>query len=951
MSEKNRPLRDDIRRLGDALGEILVRLEGKKLFDIEERVRGLCKTLRSQPSKAKGKALRRLLAGLSIEETVGVIRAFAVYFQLVNIAEQYHRIRRRRFYARESPEEPQAGSIADCVARLKKSRVSGDDVQNIWDRLDIRPVMTAHPTEAARRSLLQKHRRVAELLSALDREGLPPARLSELQRALEGEVESIWQTDELRRFKPTVLDEVAYTLYYFDAVLFDAIPDYLHELKSCLSEAYPTIDLDRPRAPLRFGSWVGGDRDGSPFVTPEITWEALRRQHVLVLEKYTAAVEDLIRRLSESERFCPPGNELVKGLEWDARELPHVAAVVTVRNREEPYRQKLSYIRERLKQGLARFEALADALAAREAHPLISTSTRAPAASEDRAYRDADALLVDLKQIHASLRDGNALRSASLVERLIDQVRTFDLHLATLDIRQRSERHEEALDEITRGMGQGRTYARMTGKERVEWLTRELRTPRPLVSFDCDLSEPTVETLNVFRVSRRALDEMSSGAIRSYVVSMTRGVADVLAVLVLSKEAGLCRPAAKDGVTVARIGVTPLFETIDDLRRAPDVLRQLFDNPAYKAVLDVQGRVQEVMIGYSDSSKDGGILTSSWELYKAQEALWKVARKFGVELRLFHGRGGTVGRGGGPSHKAILGQPSHTVEGRIKITEQGEVISSKYGLPEIALRSLELTTSAVIEASLPTTEPEERLESWRDVMEELSSIVFSSYRQIVRATEGFIDYFHEATPVDELSHLYIGSRPARRKKESRSIEDLRAIPWVFGWTQSRHLLPGWLGVGSAIEAFVERRPRVHLGILREMSRNWRYFGSTLSNIEMALAKADFQIARQYAERLADPSRFHIFRTLEEEYQRTRDFVLKLTGQRELLENTPVLKRSIEVRNPYVDPMSYLQVELLARRRAESEGKRAKRAPSREDRYLYAILLTINGVAAGLRNTG
>ena len=556
------------------------------------------------------------------------------------------------------------------------------------------------------------------------------------------------------------------------------------------------------------------------------------------------------------------------------------------------------------------------------------------------------------------------------------QVAVFDLHLAKLDLRQHSERHTAALSEITRALGL-RDYARMSEEERVEWLTRELTTPRPLVATDSHYSPETTETLNVFRVARRALDEISPNAIRTYIVSMTREVSDLLAILVLAKEAGLVdcgsriedrelkiedsdqkqssifdpRSSILDPRSSIRIAVSPLFETIEDLRRAPEIMRRLFEHPVYRHRLAAQGNLQEVMIGYSDSSKDGGILTSSWELYKAQERLWEVAREQGVELRLFHGRGGTVGRGGGPSHEAILAQPPETVAGRIKITEQGEVISSKYGLAEIALRSLELTTSAVIAASLPqATQNAGKLSRWKDVMEEISAEAFTTYRRFVRETEGFYDYFVQATPVEELQYLRIGSRPAKRKSGSKSLDDLRAIPWVFGWTQSRHLLPGWLAVGTALENFIKARPRENLRLLREMYGEWPFFHSTISNIEMTLAKADFQIARQYASRALDQRLGkRIFRLLEEEYHRACRGTLQITGERRLLDQAPVLQRSIAVRNPYVDPLSFLQVELLARRRRRNE-KTEPSAGNRE-KLLHATLLTINGIAAGMRNTG
>src|SRR5262245_22968891 len=865
---KDAPLRADIRRLGDLLGETLRRLGGERLFEIEEQVRALCKRLRSEhPDKGDDKGiaatereLKRLLRSLSLDETIGVIRAFSVYFQLVNIAEQHHRIRRKQFYDLRTPDRPQRGSIAETLKSLRRNISDPELLQSVIDRLEIVPVMTAHPTEAARRTLLEKHRRIAELLSDFDDENLAPRRRDELQARLAAEVESVWQTDEVRHTQPTVLDEVNHGLYYFDATLFDAAPALLDELERGLDENFPGVKMRDGASPLRFGSWIGGDRDGNPFVTPEITWETVRLQQRTVLRKYRDAVAELGRRLSESSRFAPPTGELRASLTRDARRLPAVATEVAARNAEEPYRQKLSYIYARIQNTLLRNRDLASALRLTERHSLISIRPGLPiiaaltGADTDQAnvYRDGAELREDLRLVRDGLRAGKAVYAARAVDRLMRQVAVFDLHLAKLDLRQHSERHTAALSEISRALGL-RDYARMSEDERVEWLTRELTTPRPLAATDSHYSAETTETLNVFRVARRALDEISPKAIGAYIISMTREVSDLLAALALAKEAGLVecgsgvedrgskiedrgrkqssifnpRSSILDPRPSIRIAVSPLFETIEDLRRAPEIMRRLFEHPVYRRRLAAHGNLQEVMIGYSDSSKDGGILTSSWELYKTQERLWEVARGQGIELRLFHGRGGTVGRGGGPSHEAILAQPPETVAGRIKITEQGEVISSKFGLAEIALRSLELTTSAVIAASLPQpAQNAGKLSRWQDVMEEVSAEAFTTYRRFVRETEGFYDYFVQATPVEELQYLRIGSRPAKRKSGSKSLDDLRAIPWVFGWTQSRHLLPGWLAVGTALEDFIKARPRENLRLLREMYREWNFFHST-----------------------------------------------------------------------------------------------------------------------------
>ncbi len=951
---KDAPLSADIHLLGDLLGETLKRLGGKRLFDTEEQIRALCKQLRTKHSIKSEQQLKRALHSLSIDDAIGVIRAFSVYFQLVNIAEQHHRIRRKRYYELHTPNQPQRGSIADTFKRIKNENKSLGEtrlqkhLQNVVDHLEIVPVMTAHPTEAARRTLLDKQQRIAALLAVFDDENLPQRRRDEIHALLAAEVESVWQTDEVRQTQPTVLDEVNNTLYYFDTTLFDAVPSLLEELEQRLEEFFPGVKLGDSAAPLRFGSWVGGDRDGNPFVTPDTTWETLRLQQRLVLRKYRDAVADLSRRLSESSRFAPATSELQESIERDAREMPETAVRVFKRNPKEPFRQKLSFVYRRIENTLQRNQDLASLLRIESPSSLISVRPALPiiaaiTGSENLdkiIYRSGSELWEDLRFVRDGLRSSKAEFAARQVNRLMRQVATFDLHLVTLDLRQHSDRHTAALTEITRALRLERNYSQMSEDERTLWLTEELSTPRPLVATDAHYSEETTDTLNVFRVARRALDEIGTSAVRNYVVSMTREVSDLLAVLVLGKQAGL-----------TGLAVTPLFETIDDLQRASEVMRRLFENPVYRRLLAEQNNLQEVMIGYSDSSKDGGILTSSWELYKAQESLWEVARHFDVRLRLFHGRGGTVGRGGGPSHEAILAQPPETVASRIKITEQGEVVSSKYSLPEITMRSLELTTAAVIAASLPNKVRHNRqLAMWKEVMEEISEDAAASYRHFVRGTDGFYDYFIQATPVEELQHLRIGSRPAKRKQGSSSLDDLRAIPWVFGWTQSRHLLPGWLAVGAALEKFIGKSPSKNLRRLREMYGKWPFFHSTISNIEMTLAKADFQIARQYAARTPDRKLgLRIFKMLEDEYERACRVVLQITGEKRLLDKSPVLQRSIAVRNPYVDPMSYLQVELLARKRAASFDDPA--GIEQREKLLYAILLTINGIAAGMRNTG
>src|SRR5581483_3571265 len=608
---KDLPLRQDIHRLGDLLGETLKRLGGRQLFQTEERVRALCKQLRTKHSPATERQLKKLLAGLSLDEAIGVIRAFSVYFQLVNIAEQHHRIRRKRYYELHTPDEPQQGSLAATLRKLKHAHIPRAQLQRALDHLEIEPVITAHPTEAARRTLLEKHRRIADLLTAFDAAEISPRQRAELHTQLAAEVESIWQTDEVRHITPTVLEEVGNGLYYFDATLFEALPTLLDELEHQLKENFPGVTLRDGIVPVRFGSWIGGDRDGNPFVTPEVTWETVRLQQRLVLRKYLGSVADLSRRLSESSRYAPASRELLDSLVADAAAMPELAERVNRRNPEEPYRQKLSYVYVKLENTLRRNQQLASALRLETPDALISTRPGLPIITQltggheepNGVYHSGDELYEDLRLVRDSLRADAASSAACIVDRLMRQVATFDLHLVKLDLRQHSERHTAALAEITRGFGMQRDYARMNEQERTEWLTNELLSARPLVAIDSHYSAETTEALNVFRVARRIFDEISPRAIGTYIISMTHDVSDLLAVLLLGKTAQLFQ-------TEFPFQVSPLFETIDDLRRAPDVMNRLFENPVYRQHLAAQNNVQEVMIGYSDSSKDGGILTS-----------------------------------------------------------------------------------------------------------------------------------------------------------------------------------------------------------------------------------------------------------------------------------------------------------------------------------------------------
>jgi len=957
-SAKDQPLRDDIRLLGELLGETLRQQCGNELFQIEERVRKLCKELRENYSEEKNRQLNQILSGLDLDQAINLIRAFASYFQLANIAEQYHRVRRKRQYERSGPGIPQRGSLADGLGRLKKNEIAPAAVKSLLSRLTVELIFTAHPTEAARRSLLIKHQRIAQLLERLDDLRLGERELGEIKAKLAEEIQLIWQTDEVRHRRPTVIDEVKNALHYFDSVLFDAVPDFYDEFEHQLKTHF-NLELPAVARPVRFGSWVGGDRDGNPNVKPETTVHALRLQKGLALRKYIDAVIDLSRRLSLSTHFVKVSHELIASLEQERKNLPEVAGAYAERNQLEPYRLKLAYIYQKLLNTKERND---------QALNLPYTEPPTEEHQKGREYLSSQEFISDLEIIYNSLRNNNSgLIAEGCVKRLLRQASVFGLHLAKLDIRQDSERHAQAMSEICREMEIFSTdYRDIPEDERIEWLSREILSRRPLIPATPRFSPETNETIEVFRAIKHCLDEISADSIDTYIVSMTSQASDLMCVLLLAKEAGLIDLRGKSGrgwqsrsdrQRYSALQVVPLFETLNDLHNAPEIMRKLFSNEVYRRNLAARGNLQEVMIGYSDSSKDGGLITSLWELYKAQQKLWAVAREHGIELKIFHGRGGTVGRGGGATNQAILAQPPGTVEGRIKITEQGEVISSKYSIHDIAIRSLELATSAVIEASLSqsfhyTGDPA-TFRRWEEFMETISARACQVYRHTVYGDPEFYDFFLNATPVNELGLLNIGSRPARRRTSSQGITGLRAIPWVFGWTQSRMLVPGWLGVGSALSAFIEANLEKNLGELQQMYRGWQFFKAVIDNVEMTLAKADMRIAERYATELASwHNGERIFSCLHDEFEKTRSLVLAITGEEKLLDNNPVLQRSIAVRNPYVDPMSYLQVNLLARKRSfRQEGNLFWVSNVDQEKLLHAILLTINGIAAGLRNTG
>jgi phosphoenolpyruvate carboxylase len=905
-------LNRDIKLLVGFLGETLCRHEGEPLFDLVERVRALAKATRDDSSASTAADLDECLSGVDLATATLLVRAFSAYFHLANIAEQVHRAdERTQMAAEKSP-------LGRAVEEMAGAGLPLEEVEGLLDRLELRLVLTAHPTEAVRQSILAKRRRIAELLEQRSNPRATEDDVRRDEREIAEIVDLIWQTDELRRKKPTPAEEASSVVFYLDDLFGAVLPDLLDDLAVHLSRL--GIELAPRARPVRFGTWVGGDRDGNPTVTPEVTLEVLGLQRRLALRRLTATVQDLVSKLSTSTRVTRISQPLKASLTADKIFLPDVYASYGSLNAEEPYRLKCSYILQRLRNTQRR---LAEGAPPR---PHLE-------------YASTGELLDELELMRASMLENQGeLVARGSIDRVIRVTATFGMALATMDIREHAERHHVALAALFDRLDLGIPYAELSRSERMKLLSDELQSPRPLKSPATHLAGEAEDVLRLFETVREAVDVFGDEAIESYIISMSRGPDDVLAAVVLAREAGLVDLTAG----VARIGFVPLLETVEELRAAGPILDELLTDPGYRRLVELRGSLQEVMLGYSDSNKDAGITTSLWEIHRAQRALRDVAHRHGVLLRLFHGRGGTVGRGGGPTGDAILAQPYGTLDGAIKITEQGEVISDKYGLPTLARRNLEFATAAVLKASLlhrDSRVPLSVIDDWDEVMDVVSTAAHAAYRGLIDDPR-LMGYFRASTPVEELTDLNIGSRPIRRAGgRPMALDSLRAIPWVFGWTQSRQIIPGWFGVGAGIE---KARSEGLSERLTGMHRDWHFFRTFISNVEMVLFKTDLEIARRYVERLADPSLHGIFDRISEEHRRTVEQVLWLTGRDRLLDHHPLLRRTLEIRDAYLDPISYLQVSLLARlRRSDKADPELRRA----------LLLTVNGIANGLRNTG
>ena len=903
-------LRADIRRLGNQLGDSLVRQEGRELLDLVEDVRAITRRLRGSVDAGDAEDLSGLLDGLEVARLGTLARAFTTYFHLANVAEQTHRLDELMSRTRR-----QRGWLERTVDLVEAARLDRAEIVEMVDRMELRPVFTAHPTEASRRSILTKLNAVADLLDERNDPRVTEPDTRRIDRRLAELIDLMWQTDEIRHVRPDPRDEAVSVIYFFDELFQGAVPEVLDGYASQMARL--GIDVSMVDVPLRFGTWVGGDRDGNPFVTSDVTEHAVAVQHDHALRNLIGAVETLAAEVSTSSRIRHVSDELVESLATERIRMPDVYERFGDLDAQEPYRLKLAYVHQRL----------------------IDTRSRmqSGAGYEDGiGYRSVDGLLKDLGLIAGSLTDNRgALVAGGMVARLMRTAAVFGFHLATMDIRQHAAVHQVAVGELLDGSDLN--YADLDAAERTESLAKVLNGGGADSRSVRSLSVEAEDALGLFRTIRDLQDRYSADVIESYIISMTRDVDDVLAAVVLAQDAGLVDVATG----VAEVGFVPLLETTEELRIAGDLLDRLLSVEPYREVVRLRGNVQEVMLGYSDSNKHGGITTSQWEIHKAQQRLRDVAKTHGVVLRLFHGRGGTIGRGGGPTHDAILAQPFGTVDGPIKITEQGEVISDKYGLPELAERNLELTLSAVIEASLlhqSPRQPKEQLDEWYRTMDSISDTAYRTYRGLIDSP-GLLEYFLHSTPVDELGALNIGSRPSRRPNGGGSLDDLRAIPWVFGWTQSRQIIPGWFGVGTGIAA---ARKAGHGATIAQMHQHWSFFSTFISNVEMTLAKTDLETARRYVEALVPSEHRHLFDLISAEYHRTVDEILAITGERTLLEGNPVLQRTLRVRDAYLHPLHHLQVNLL---------ERSRNADRNDQDLQRALLLTVNGIAAGLRNTG
>ncbi len=882
----NANLRNDVRRLADLLGQTLARQEGDELLALVESVRlGVREGQQDQ-----------ILNQLTDSQTISLVRAFSNFFNLANVAEQVDRS--KVLAAEHKSGGSWLGKAVENIAKARKTNpdFSDADLKEWLENFSVRPVFTAHPTEAARRSVLSKMTTIAKLLEQPDSQ-IKNERLAEA-------IDLLWQTDELRLGRPEPLDEAVNSIYYLDELLLETVPEVLAEFVNEVKKL--GIDLSLSARPLRFGTWIGGDRDGNPNITAEVTKAAILLQNAHFTRTMFQHLDELRQALSISTKLAGVSKELEKSVAQDLEKLPEIEARYRRINVEEPYRLKATAIRHKLALTQARHVAGLPHFPGRD-------------------YQNTAELLQDFETMRSSLEANNgSLIANGLIDRIMRSINAFGLTHATMDIREHSETHHKVLNQLFGG----------SDEELIDkYLISDTNADTKI------LDEQGSKCFKTFTAINELIDRYGNEVIESYIISMTKSSNDVMAAVLIAKNAGLI--SLKEDKSFAKIGFVPLLETVAELRAAGEILDNLLSNKNYRKIVDLRGGVQEIMLGYSDSNKDAGITTSQWEIHKAQRKLRDIAIKHGVKLRLFHGRGGSVGRGGGPTYDALIALPWGSIDGQIKMTEQGEVISDKFGLPALAKENLELTLAAALEATVlnrKPRQPSEDLRNWDECMDLISENAFKAYRELVDQKD-LAAYFYASTPVEQLGNMFLGSRPSRRPDAASGLESLRAIPWVFGWTQSRQIVPGWYGVGSGLKA---AREAGKSDLLQSLLKEWHFFRTFISNVEMTLAKTDLEIAQRYVNALVDPSLHKIFEQIKKEFELTVKELLLMTNEKEILGNQPILARTLQIRDTYLAPIQLLQISLLKRVRAQSEP---------DQLLARALLLTINGVAAGLRNTG
>lgn len=912
------PLSQEVNLLGTMLGQVLREQAGEAMLALVEELRGLCKRALQENRPDLRKTAKARIAGLDLDELVWLLRAYTAFFHLVNKSEQQEIIRINRERARRSQEQPRAESIDEAVFRLKQQGRTFDEVQEILRHLDIQPTVTAHPTEARRRSILYKQQGLAALTTQLLRAHPTPEERDDLLNQIHNQITLLLATDEVRAARPTVIDEVENGLYFLRNAIFETIPQIHRDVHHAVERHYG--QTPEASAFLRFRSWIGSDRDGNPNVTAAVTRRTVALHRRTALTLYLAALRDLRRDLSLSERQASIPPALYASIARDAEAFTLEEPQQRQFGRE-PYRQKISYMMLRLEKHL---RALDEGL---------------PDQAAD-GY-DSARFIADLKLLADSLVETgfDELVRHGPLGRLLIQAEAFGFHMAALDVRQHSRIHEQAVAVLLRAAGVAPDYAALSEAERMALLSAELANPRPLLPRDAAVPEAAWRVLETFTVIREIV-QREPAALGSFIVSMTHAVSDLLEVLLLAKETGLWR--LEDGVVTSPLDVVPLFETIDDLHRADAFLNDLFAHPTYQQHLAARGRLQEIMLGYSDSNKDGGYWMANWALHQAQERIGQVCRAHRIDFRLFHGRGGTVGRGGGRAGQAILAMPPVVHNGRIRFTEQGEVISFRYALAAIARRHLEQITGAMIlaptvAAKAPDAEADPRL------MSQIAERSMQAYRGLVH-DEGLWPWYTRVTPIEQISRLPIASRPVSRKSADEvDFEGLRAIPWVFAWTQTRYLVPGWYGLGAALRAVIDA-DETHLDALRRMYAAWPFFEAVVNSAQREMARARLDIAREYAlEAASNGSASPLHDRIVADFERARQAILQITGQDDLLDNAPVIQKSIALRNPYTDVLNLLQIELMKRYRAAPDADR--------DPLAQALFLSVNGIAAAMQSTG